>query len=232
MRSYVLVHGAWSGAFRWKAVRPLLWAAGNEAYSPSLTGLGDRAHLASPETSLETHIDDVVNLIKYEDLSDIVLVGHSYGGMVVTGVAGAVPERITHLIYVDAFLPKDGQSCYDLGGGGGPPKDGSWLHPVPVAGGAANYPQTQQGVIRSPQPVKTLSGKVSLPRPLEELPFSRTYIKATGEPRPAKGRQGNFWEAADMAKLSAKWRYMEMPYGHNIPWEHPEELAKILLEYA
>jgi hypothetical protein len=80
--------------------------------------------------------------------------------------------------------------------------------------------------------VKTLSGKVRLPKPLEELPFSRTYIKATGEPRPADGRQGNFWDAADMAKASASWRYLQMPYGHNIPWEHPEELAKILLEYA
>jgi len=232
LRSYVLVHGAWSGAFRWKAVRPLLWAAGHEAYSPSLTGLGDRVHLASPETSLDTHVDDVVNLIKFEDLSEIVLVGHSYGGMVVTGVAGAVPERITHLIYVDAFLPRDGQSCYDLGGGGGPPKDGSWLHPVPGEGGAGAYPQNQTGAIRSPQPVKTLSGKVSLPRPLEELPFSRTYIKATGEPRPTGRAQGNFWDAADMAKDDPKWRYMEMPYGHNIPWEHPAELAKILLEYG
>jgi hypothetical protein len=150
--------------------------------------------------------------------------------MVVTGVAGAIPERITHLIYVDAFLPEDGQSCYDLGGGGGPLRDGSWLHPVPGSGAGA-YPQTQTGAIRSPQPVKTLSGRVSLSRPLEELSFSRTYIKATGEPRPT-GHQGNFWDAADMAKDSPRWRYMEMPYGHNIPWEHPQELAKILLEYA
>jgi pimeloyl-ACP methyl ester carboxylesterase len=232
MTSYVLVHGAWSGAFRWKDVRPLLWRAGHEAYSPSLTGLGDRAHLATPETSLDTHVQDVVNVIEYEDLHDIVLVGHSYGGMVVTGVAGRIPERIRHLIYVDAFLPNDGQSCYDCGGGGGPPADGSWLHPVPgpSATGAGPYPQNQPGARRTAQPVKTLSGKVSLPVPLEQLPFSRTYIKATGEPRP--DRPNNFWQAADRTQIDSAWHYIAMPYGHNIPWEHPEELTKLLLEYG
>src|SRR5438270_1078401 len=117
--TYVLVHGAWGGSYGWRKVRPLLQQAGHTVFSPSLTGQGERAHLATPEVNLSTHIQDVCNTLWYEDLTDVILVGHSYGGMVVTGVADRMPERIKHLVYLDAFLPGDGQSLYDLGGGTG-----------------------------------------------------------------------------------------------------------------
>src|SRR5262245_22022665 len=118
MSTYVLVHGAWGGSFGWRKVRPLLQAAGHVVVTPSLTGLGERVHLAAPEVNLSTHIQDVRNAIWFEDLTDIILVGHSYGGMVVAGVADVLPERIAHLVFLDAFQPADGQSLYDLGGGG------------------------------------------------------------------------------------------------------------------
>src|SRR3972149_4847700 len=117
MATFVLVHGAWSGSYRWRKIRPLLWSKGHEVYTPSLTGLGERRHLAGPHVHLSTHIEDVANVFFYEDLSGVVLLGHSYGGMVVTGVADRLPERIAHLVYLDAFLPNDGDSLYSLGGG-------------------------------------------------------------------------------------------------------------------
>jgi pimeloyl-ACP methyl ester carboxylesterase len=109
-RTYVLVHGAWGGGWAFRLVDSLLTAAGHRVYRPTLTGLGERVHLGTPEVGLGTHITDIVNVLLFEDLRDVVLVGHSYGGMVITGVADRAPERIRHLVYIDALLPDDGQS--------------------------------------------------------------------------------------------------------------------------
>ncbi len=106
----MLVHGAWAGSWIWSRVIPLLRERGHEVYAVTLSGLGDRAHLASPDITLDTHITDVVNTIEYADLHDVTLVGHSYSGMVVTGVAEAIPERLAQVIYLDADVPSDGQN--------------------------------------------------------------------------------------------------------------------------
>ncbi len=110
---FVLVHGAWHGGWTWKKLRPLLEQAGHAVLTPTLTGLGERRHLSSPGVSLDTHVQDVANLLEFEDLHDVVLVGHSYAGMVITGVAAAALGRIGRLIYLDAFLPGDGKSLND-----------------------------------------------------------------------------------------------------------------------
>ena len=110
MATYVLVHGAWSGAHGFRQVRPLLQAAGHQVFTPSLTGIGERAHLASPQVTLRTHVQDVVGQVLFEDLRDVVLVGYSYGGMVVTGALEHLADRVRHLVYLDAFVPDDGQS--------------------------------------------------------------------------------------------------------------------------
>jgi pimeloyl-ACP methyl ester carboxylesterase len=111
---FVVAHGAWSAAWAWKKMRPLLRAAGHEIWTPTYTGLGERAHLASPAVDLDTHIKDVIGALEMEDLTDVVLIGHSYGGMVATGVADRARDRIAQVIYLDAFVPKDGQSLFDL----------------------------------------------------------------------------------------------------------------------
>src|SRR5947209_17490274 len=110
MASFVLVHGAWHGSWCWKRVRKALQAAGHEVFTPTLTGLGERSHLLSRDVNLETHIQDVVNLIKWEELTDIVLCGHSYGGCVISGVADRIPARIRALVYVDAFVLENGEN--------------------------------------------------------------------------------------------------------------------------
>ena len=113
-KTFLVCHGAWSAGWAWKKMHPLMAAAGHRLVTPTYTGLGERAHLANPSIDLETHIEDVLDVIKYEDLRDIVLVGHSYGGMVATGVADRARDRVTQLIYIDAFVPADGQSLFDL----------------------------------------------------------------------------------------------------------------------
>src|SRR5574340_886568 len=109
MATFVLVHGGFHGGWCWKKVTPLLRAAGHEVYTPTLTGLGERVHLASPEIDLSTHIQDVVNVLEYEDLREVVLVGHSYGGMVIAGVADRAAPRVAHLVYFDALVAGDGE---------------------------------------------------------------------------------------------------------------------------
>jgi pimeloyl-ACP methyl ester carboxylesterase len=110
MSSYVLVHGGGHGGWCWQRLVPLLRAAGHEIYTPTLTGLGERSHLLGPHINLDTHVADVVGVLKYEDLTDVILVGHSYGGMVITGVADRALSRIGHLVYLDAAFPHDGES--------------------------------------------------------------------------------------------------------------------------
>src|ERR1700692_4372602 len=112
--TFLVCHGAWSAGWAWKKMHPLMSAAGHRLVTPTYTGLGEREHLANPTNALETHIQDMLAVIKYEDLRDIVLIGHSYGGMVATGVADRARDRISQLIYLDAFVPKDGQSLMDL----------------------------------------------------------------------------------------------------------------------
>ena len=116
MATIVLAHGAWSAAWAWKKMRPLFSAAGHEFFSPTYTGLGERAHLSNQEVDLTTHINDVTAVLEIEDLKDVTLIGHSYGGMVATGVADKARRRIGRIIYLDAFAPKDGESLFDLVG--------------------------------------------------------------------------------------------------------------------
>ena len=114
MTTFVLVHGSCAGSVVWRQLAPRLREAGHEVYAPTLTGIGARKHLLSREIDLDTHIQDVIGVVEDEDLSDIVLVGHSYGGMVITGAADRVPEKVASLIYLDAFVPENGQSLFSM----------------------------------------------------------------------------------------------------------------------
>lgn len=109
-KTFVLVHGAWHGGWCWKYVRDILQKDGHRVFTPTLTGLGERAHLLTPQIGLNTHIEDVIQHILFEELTDITLVGHSYGGMVITGVADQLKNRISHIVYLDAGLPDDGEN--------------------------------------------------------------------------------------------------------------------------
>jgi L-ribulose-5-phosphate 4-epimerase len=223
MATYVLVHGAWGGSHGWRNVRPLLQQAGHSVFTPSLTGLGERAHLATPEVNLSTHIQDVCNTLFYEDLSDVILVGHSYGGMVVSGVADRMPERIKHLVYLDAFLPGDGQSLFDLGGGRGAAGSTDWRVPMRQT----NEPIDEWSQARRlPHPRATLEEKVRLSAPLENRPFSLTYIVATGRQDPSPFFDG----AAERLRGNSRWTVREISGGHGMIRTNPSGLVQLLLE--
>jgi pimeloyl-ACP methyl ester carboxylesterase len=180
----VLAHGAWSAAWSWKKVRPLLAAAGHDFHAPTYTGLGERAHLARPENDLETHIQDVLGVLKYEDLRDVVLLGHSYGGMVATGVADRARERVARLVYLDAFVPDDGQSLIDLLPGRERQRhldnvkngDGWRVQPNPVPPDTSPEDAAWISKFRMPQSVRCFEQPVRLGAPLT-LP--RAYILCT-----------------------------------------------------
>jgi pimeloyl-ACP methyl ester carboxylesterase len=233
--TFVLVHGAWGGSYGFRTVRGPLREAGHEVYTPSLTGIGERAHLASPQVNLTTHVTDVANTILYEDLSEIVLLGYSYGGMVVTGALEHVADRVAHLVYLDAFLPGDGGSLNDLGGGrysaGAIGPGAEWLTPPPGRSFDDPAEAAWHAPRRVPHPAACFSEPVQLSKPLEDYPFSRTYIKAADDPRPAPGEPPRaFWAAADRVRKDPAWRYREIDTNHMILANRPRELVDLLLE--
>jgi pimeloyl-ACP methyl ester carboxylesterase len=232
MATFVIAHGAWSSGFAWKKLRPLLREAGHEIHTPSYTGLGERSHLATPDVSLETHIQDVVNVLFYEDLHDVILVGHSYGGMVATGVADRASDRIKKVIYLDAFVPKDGECLNDLtrprdGGpsGGPPPADGWLVPPMPSSADATTEDQVWLAPRRGPQPRKTFEEPVRLTGAIDTLP--RVYIYCL------QIRPGDvFGQFAARARAEPGWQYEEIDSTHSPNVTEPEALASILLRHA
>lgn len=234
MTTFVLVHGGWTGAHGFHLVRPLLWGRGHQVFTPSLTGIGERSHLTSPQVNLTTHIRDVVNTILYEDLSGIVLLGHSYGGVVCTGTLEHVSDRVDHLVYLDAFVPNDGDSLVSLNGQSSPSPfsvEEQWLVPPPPR----EYDDPDEAAFatprRTPHPIGCFIEPVRLRRPLEDFEFTRTYIKATADAPDAPGSKA-LWSAAERARSSPAWRYREIATNHMVASNRPHELAEVLLELA
>ena len=233
--TFVLIHGAWGGGWNYQRVARALRAEGHEVYAPSLTGCGERAHLLNGDVNLSLHIRDVLNLFKCEGIERAVLAGHSYGGMVITGVADQIADKISALVYLDAFLPESGQSLFDinipantarfiagagdLGGMAVPPPPASYWNL-----NAADVPLYEQ-----------LTGPHPLPCFAERLPLTgkhasvnkKVYVQATelGRPSPFKP----FYE-----KCSADpgWQTHQLPCGHEVMMDLPEETTKILLDAA
>jgi pimeloyl-ACP methyl ester carboxylesterase len=234
MATFVLVHGGWTGAHGWRTVRRLLAGAGHEVFTPSLTGIGERVHLVSPQVNLTTHVHDVVNQVLFEDLADVVLVGHSYGGFVAAGAVLHVHDRIRELVFLDAFVPSDGDSVFGLSGRPGPPiievGDGWLIPPFP-----REYDDPAEGAWqtarRVPHPMGCFVEPVRLAKPLEDYDFGLSYIKATAEPRDAPGGAA-FWDAAAHARDSGRWRHYEIETNHMVPSNRPHELAGLLAEIA
>lgn len=234
MATYVLVHGGWSGAHGFRAVRRLLQAEGHEVFTPSLTGIGERVHLVSPQVDLTTHVQDVVNTVLYEDLRDVILLGYSYGGAVVTGALAHIGDRIRDLVYLDAFVPSDGDTVSRLSGrdtAGATVLGEDWLVPPPLRDYDDPIEAVWQTERRVPHPRRCFTEPVRVTTPVEEQPFGLTYIKATADAPDAPGAE-EFWRAATLAKASNRWHYREISTNHMVASNRPQELAAILLELA
>jgi len=216
----VFVHGAWGGGWDYKIMQNLMEAKGYTVYRPTLTGLGEREHLNGPNVNLDTHIMDIVNVIKFEDLHDIILVGHSYGGMVITGVADKIPERIKRIVYVDAFLPEDGESVFSLHTA---KEDSADIELARTKGHGWSIPPTWTNVERDvPQPLEAFRQPISLKNPDKDK-IPGTYI-LTMEPGEKTDRFSKFAERAK----KKNWDYFELPTGHNAQRTMPNEYAEIL----
>jgi pimeloyl-ACP methyl ester carboxylesterase len=221
--TYVIVHGAWGGSWAFKEVDSLMTAEGHVVYRPSLTGQGERVHLASPEITLSTHINDVVNMILFEKLTDIVLVGHSYGGMVITGVAERIPERIRKLVYLDALLPVDGESLVSAMPGGG-----EWLKSMEKEGMIVPaWVRPEQPYPKDvPQSLKTFTEPLSLKNAAaKSLPG--VYILTID---PGKTAAEDDFAAFAKRARDRGYKYIEIIADHNPQWSRPRELAELLLE--
>jgi pimeloyl-ACP methyl ester carboxylesterase len=234
MATFALVHGAWGGAHGFRHVRRLLQAQGHDVSTPSLTGIGERVHLASPLVNLSTHVRDVVNHILYEDLNEIVLVGFSYGGLVVTGALEHIAERVRHLVFLDAFVPKSGDSLASLVRGDGRQRielGQEWLLNGPVREFDSPTEASWMAARRTAHPAGCFSEAVFLSQPLEAFPFTRTYIKALRSPETDPGNAA-FWRAAAHAKSSPAWGYFEVDTNHMLANNRPDETASLLMEAA
>jgi pimeloyl-ACP methyl ester carboxylesterase len=232
MATYLVAHGAWSAGWAWKKMRPLLRARGHELFTPTYTGLGERAHLASPAIDLETHVADVLGVLQCEDLKNVILVAHSYGGMVATGVADRAHDRIASLVYVDAFAPRDGDSVFSLT----PDRQAvmveaahksgdGWKMPVnPMPPDTPEADQAWAMPRRMPQPLKTVEQKLRLQNGELTLPRHYIYCKRCSI-------DDRFRQFYDRARREG-WGHDEIDASHNPHITTPEALAELLEEIA
>ena len=236
MATFVLVHGSNGGGWVWQNVAPLLRAAGHGVYTPTLTGLSDRSHLLGCGVNLTTHITDVVNLLVYEDLSGVILVGNSYAGMVITGVGAKAPERLSTLVYLDAYIPEDGQSEADLW-----PAERRAIAEAAEAGtpGLAQPPPPAIFGVTDPELADWIQARMT-PQPVatytEPVPggnarsaaLPRVFISCTGNPPTTPDVFKPF-----AAKARAKgWEVFELAAGHLAMLTAPSDVADLLLKIA
>ena len=234
MKTFLLVAGGWGGSWTWQRVAPLLQAAGARVETVTLTGLGERSHLLTQEVDLNTHVQDVVNALTWREMTNVTLVGHSYGGMVVTGAADRAAERLGALVYLDAFLPTDGQCIQDLAlperreQTAAAVEDG-WKLPYihSPAFRAEDDPEGDEIIIRlsTPHPYNAFFTKLALSGREKTIP-KRTYIRALRyDPSPMALSEARCREEGG-------WRVETVDAHHMLPFLAPEESARLLLEAA
>ena len=234
MATFVLVHGAWHGGWCYKRVARRLRAQGHDVYTPTLTGLGERSHLLHAGVNLSLHVQDILNVLKWEELSDVVLCGHSYGGMVTTGVAAAVPDTIASLVYLDAFVPEAGQALWDLtrdemkeralagvgrhGGHAIPPVPAEAFHVNPADRAWVDTQCVPQPFAAFLEPAKIGARDLTVKK--------KTYILAAGYQPTSFAR---FYESL---KTDPTWIVKTVPCGHDVMLDEPDTLAEMLIAAA
>ncbi|WP_165191573.1 alpha/beta fold hydrolase [Caulobacter soli] len=235
-KTFVLVHGAWRGGWCFSRVAQLLRAQGHRVFTPTMTGLGERVHLADAMTvTAQTHIDDIANLLRYEDLTEVILVGHSYAGVIVTAVADAQPDRIQALVYLDAIIPESGKSVLGINGNaeivsavlqGAAATGGRSAPPLPAA--MLNTNPADIALVErlaTPQPLATFCEPIQLSGAHEKIE-RRTYVRATGW----GGYDQLGFDAYSRIALDDRWAKVDLPYGHELMLDAPEAVADVLIK--
>ncbi|NQW16184.1 MAG: alpha/beta fold hydrolase [Chloroflexi bacterium] len=237
MTTFVLVHGAWHGGWCWWKMRPLLEAKGHSVFTPTLTGLGERSHLLTTDVNLTTHIQDVAASILYEELDDVILVGHSYGGLVISGVVQHISERLRHVVYLDAIVPKNGETEVGEDRDSGLRRSAiaqgdGWKIPVPpISNGSlmgVTDPDDLERMIKrlTPHPLATFQEASRLDS-TPPYPIPGTYVLCTGQGRETSG----FIVHAERAK-GLGWGIEEIPTGHDLMITEPQQTADLLMQAA
>ena len=239
MATYVLVHGGGHGGWCYQRVARILRAEGHEVFTPTLTGLGERAHLLDDRVDLKRHIEDVVAVLHYEDLSDVILVGHSYGGMIITGVADRVPDKVRRLVYWNAFVPNNGECLNDMV----PPHyvslfdsiaaqrgDGSVVLPFPIWREAfindVDLDTAQRAYdVLNPHPVKTFTDKISLKTNPADMKSGKSYINCTED---ISLPHHHPWHPRLSQKLGL-FRLVQVPGSHELCFSNPARLAQAIM---
>lgn len=231
--TFVLVHGAWHGGWCWRRVADRLRRDGHAVFTPTLTGLGERAHLLQPGIDLATHIADVVSVMKWERLTDVVLCGHSYGGFVISGVAEAMAAAIRSIVFLDAFLPENGDTILKLTG----PAVADGIRAALQSGalGVPPRPAEAFGVNEAdrqwvdnlcvPQPIGTFTSPIALSGARERI-ARKTYIRAKGYHNPS------FDRAFATVQSDPSWHCQQLPCGHDVMIDMPDRLTQLLLQAA
>ncbi len=220
--TFVLVHGAWHGGWCWRRVVDRLAAKGHYVVAPTLSGVGERSHLPPDPIDLTTQIDDVVGEIQWKDLDGIVLVGHSYGGMVITGVAERLRERIATIVYLDAFQPADGQSLYDMVGGSSSSQPEHSAAPHPAAYFHVN--EKDRAWVDSkltPHPVRCFTEKLKVTGAYQTIP-RKAFIRAPLFSNPA------FDRSLAACRADPTWKTETVTCGHDVMIDQPDQLTTLL----
>lgn len=228
MATFVFVHGAWDGGYVWKEVATCLRKEGHEVYTPTLTGLGERTHLAQPSVGLKTYIQDIANVIQYEQLHDVILVGHSYSGMVITGVAEVIPESIKNLVYIDAMLPNDDDSVMDISG---PKMATHFIEEVKLSGeGWRILPRNASDKRKSAMPLLAFTQAIEMKNPkVDEIPH--TYVEILDHPEHWP-MTPIFQKSAEIARERDWDVFSVQTGGHWVMQTNPEVLVRILSQYT
>jgi hypothetical protein len=232
-RTYVLVHGAWHGGWCWRRVADLLEAKGHKVYTPTLTGVADRSHLLSKSISLDTHILDVANLMEWEDLQNVVLCGHSYGGWPISGVAEKQEKRIGSIVYLDAFLPNNGQKVLDTNT---PERKRSVLEGIekgelarPGPSAAAFFvnekDQAWVNAKMTPQPIGVSTQPIILTGARDRI-AKKAYVRARKYPQP------DFDRWYEQCKADSSWKVFDLNCGHDAMIDAPSDVVDILVQMS
>lgn len=234
MATFLFVHGAWHGGWCWKQVEARLRAAGHQTHAPTLTGVGERSHLARPEIDADTHVEDILNVIKWRELENVILVGHSYGGLIITGVAGRAPEKIRALVYLDAFAPEEsGLSLFAtanpdrLAGFEAQLGDGGFMISPDLFDAWTDDPAKKAWLktMCTPHPVECFRRGVTLTGREAEVAH-RHYIIA------ARNRPSAFWGEYERVRARPDWTVDQIATKHDAMVEDPDGLATKLGAYA
>jgi pimeloyl-ACP methyl ester carboxylesterase len=229
-RNFVLVHGGWHGGWCWRRVADRLRQRGHVVFTPTLTGLGDRSHLLDNNVGLDTHVRDIVNLLQWEDLDDVVLVGHSYAGCVISAVAEHSAAAIGSIVFLDAFLPENGEALVDMASqlmrdAIDTVRNRGETRMAPVLSAYFKLNETDRAWVDAkctPQPIRTFTDKVTLSGARERI-ARKVYIRATGYP------SAPYDAALARTRADPSWNTLEIPCGHDAMIDMPERLVEILL---